>query len=142
MLRCVNDDVTTIKPGHQATGNARVIWSNESFFTPFPASAYNPECRVPTVKQVGGSLTVWAAISWYSVGPIITHHGRITARDYGTWTGWVIRCIPRSRLYFRTTIQFSKKIMLPFTQLELLYHGLKDMKLNFNIFPGQHNYHI
>jgi hypothetical protein len=25
---------------------------------------------------------VWAAMSWYSVGPIITLHGQITARDY------------------------------------------------------------
>jgi hypothetical protein len=25
---------------------------------------------------------VWAAISWYSVGPIITLHGRITAKEY------------------------------------------------------------
>jgi hypothetical protein len=27
-------------------------------------------------------MMVWAAISWYSVGPIITLHGRITAREY------------------------------------------------------------
>jgi hypothetical protein len=25
---------------------------------------------------------VWAAISWCSVGPIVTLHGRITAREY------------------------------------------------------------
>jgi hypothetical protein len=25
---------------------------------------------------------VWAAISWYSVGPIINYHGRITSREY------------------------------------------------------------
>jgi hypothetical protein len=25
---------------------------------------------------------VWAAISWYSLGPIITLHDRITAREY------------------------------------------------------------
>jgi len=25
---------------------------------------------------------IWAAISWYSVGPIITLNGRITASDY------------------------------------------------------------
>jgi hypothetical protein len=29
---------------------------------------------------VGGSVLVWTAISWYSVGSIITLHGRITAR--------------------------------------------------------------
>jgi hypothetical protein len=30
----------------------------------------------------GGSVMIWAAISWYSVNPIITSHGRITAREY------------------------------------------------------------
>jgi hypothetical protein len=27
-------------------------------------------------------VIIWAAISWYSAGPIITLHGRITASDY------------------------------------------------------------
>jgi hypothetical protein len=27
-------------------------------------------------------MMVWAAISWYSVGPNITLHGQITARKY------------------------------------------------------------
>jgi hypothetical protein len=39
-------------------------------------------------------------------------------------------------------MQFSKMTMHPFTQLELLSHGLKSMKVNFNIFPGQYNYHV
>jgi hypothetical protein len=47
-----------------------------------PKEVYNPECLVPAVKQRGGSVMVWAAISWYSVGSIITLHGRITAREY------------------------------------------------------------
>jgi hypothetical protein len=80
---------------YQTTGNARMIWSDESSFTPFPTSgrvyvwrtrkeAYNPECLVPTVKHGGGSVMAWPAIrlSWYSVGPIITLHDRITAREY------------------------------------------------------------
>jgi hypothetical protein len=70
-LRCVNDGVTTVKPGHQTTGNACPIWWVESYFTPFPTSgrvyvwrtpkeAYNPECLVPTLKHGGGSVMVWA----------------------------------------------------------------------------------
>jgi hypothetical protein len=57
MLRCVNDGVTTIKPGHQTTENELVMWSEEPSFTLFPATgrvyvlrtpkeAYNPECLV------------------------------------------------------------------------------------------------
>jgi hypothetical protein len=71
-----------------------MIWSFESPFMLLPTSgrvyiwrtpmeAYNPECMVPTVKQgkfcdgLGSSIMVQ-----YSVGPIITFHGRITAREY------------------------------------------------------------
>jgi hypothetical protein len=56
MLRCVNYGVTTVKPGHQTTGNALKICSHESSFTVFPTSGivkegYNPECLVATVKH-------------------------------------------------------------------------------------------
>jgi hypothetical protein len=44
--------------------------------------AYNPECLVRTVKHGGGSV-IWAAISWYSSGPVITLNGGITS------SGWV-----------------------------------------------------
>jgi hypothetical protein len=37
---------------------------------------------VPIVKQVEGSAIVRARISWYSVSPIVTLHGPITAREY------------------------------------------------------------
>ena len=47
-----------------------------------PKEAYNPECLVPTVKNGGGSVMIWAAISWYAAGPTITLNGRITASDY------------------------------------------------------------
>jgi hypothetical protein len=73
MLSCVNDGVTTIKPGHQTTGNVYDM-VYESSFTLFPTSgrvyiwrspkeAYNPECLAPAVKHVGGSMMVWAAVS-------------------------------------------------------------------------------
>jgi transposase-like protein len=39
-------------------------------------------------------------------------------------------------------MQFSKTTMPPFTELELFSHSLKCMKVNFNIFPGQHNQQI
>jgi hypothetical protein len=46
-----------------------------------PKEVWNPECLVPTVKHGGGSVMIWAAISWYCAGPIITLNGRITASD-------------------------------------------------------------
>jgi hypothetical protein len=39
-------------------------------------------------------------------------------------------------------MQLSRTIMPPFTKLELFSHGLKNMKVNFNIFPGQYNNQI
>jgi hypothetical protein len=39
-------------------------------------------------------------------------------------------------------MQFSKATMPLFTQLELFSHGLKNMMVNFTIFPGQHNHQI
>jgi hypothetical protein len=48
MLRCVNDGVTTIKPGHQTTGNGCVIWSDESSFTLYPTSGRVCVWRTPT----------------------------------------------------------------------------------------------
>jgi hypothetical protein len=60
--------------------------SGEPSFALFPAldrtpkEAYNNELLVPALKHGGGSVMIWAAISWYSVGPTIT--GRITASNY------------------------------------------------------------
>jgi hypothetical protein len=42
----------------------------------------------------------------------------------------------------RPMMQFSKMTVTPFTQLELFSHGLKGMKVNFSIFPCQHNHQI
>jgi hypothetical protein len=42
MFRCVNNGVMTMKPGHQTTGNARVIWSDK-----FPTSGRVYVWRTP-----------------------------------------------------------------------------------------------
>jgi hypothetical protein len=152
----------TVKPGHQTTGNVRMIWLDESSFTMFSTSgrvyiwrahkeAYNLECLVATVKHGEDSVMVWAAMSWYSIllVPLLPFMAELL---WGSmWTGWVIRCIPWSRHYFRTTVHFSKMTMLmqfskmavsTFTQLELFSHGSKSMKMNLSIFPGQHNHQM
>jgi hypothetical protein len=61
----------------------------------------------------------------YSVGPIITPHGWITAREYVDWLSNEVHPMIQT---------FSKMVMPPFTQLELFSPGLKSMKMNFNIF--------
>jgi hypothetical protein len=80
-----------MKPGHQTTGNARVMWADESSFTLLPVyvwrtpeEAYNPECLVPTVINRGHSSDGLGSsiVVQYSVGPIVTLHGRISAREY------------------------------------------------------------
>jgi hypothetical protein len=81
-----------------------VIWSDESAFTLFrtsgrvyvwrtPKEPYNPKVLVPTVKHGGGSLVVWAAVSWYSIllVPLLPFIAELVQGS--TWTGWVIRRI-------------------------------------------------
>jgi hypothetical protein len=83
----------TIKPGHQTTGNARVVWSDESFFTMFPKSgkvyvwrtpkeACNPECMPGFNSEKRGFCDGLGSniVVQYSVGPVITIHCQITAR--------------------------------------------------------------
>jgi hypothetical protein len=72
----------------------------------------------------------------YSVGPII-FYGRITAREYVDRLGNQVH--PMTQTF---PMKVSKTTVPPFTQLELLSHGPKNMKVNFSIFPGQHNYQI
>jgi hypothetical protein len=70
-----------------------ILWSDVLSFKLFTTSgqgyvwrmaneAYNLECLVPTGKNGGRSVITWAAVSWYSTGPIITLNGQNTASDY------------------------------------------------------------
>jgi hypothetical protein len=125
MLRYVNDGVTTIKPGHETTGNALVKWSDESSFTLFPASgrifvwrtpkeAYNSSMpgSVPTVERGGGSVIVWAE-SWYNILLVPLLHFTAELLQESVQAGWVIRCIPCSRRYFRITMLFFEDDNVP-----------------------------
>jgi hypothetical protein len=72
----------------------------------------------------------------YSVGPIIILHGQITVREYVDSLG--NQAHPMIQLLFPN----NDAVFQDDTQLELFSHGLKRMKVNFNIFLGQHNYQI
>jgi len=75
-----------------------------------PKEVCNPECLVPTVKHGGGSVMIWAALSWYCAGPIITLNGRITATDYvdslGNQVYPVVKMLfPNNDVIFKMTIR-------------------------------------
>ena len=73
----------------------QVIFSDGSSFSIFsnagrvyvwrhPREAHNPDCLLLllTVKHRGGSVMVWEAITWNSLGPIVALHYRIISEDY------------------------------------------------------------
>jgi hypothetical protein len=75
----------------------------------------------------------------YSVGPIITLHGRIT-REYVDRLGNQAHAIIRT--LFPNDSVFQDDSAPFYAQLELFSHGLKNMKVNFNLLPGQQNHQI
>jgi hypothetical protein len=87
-----NDGVTTIKPGHQTTGNVRMIWSDEWSFTLHQEEfTFGEHPRKPTVPMTGFNSEAWgrfcdgfgsSIMVQHFVGPIITFHGQITAKEY------------------------------------------------------------
>jgi hypothetical protein len=75
----------------------------------------------------------------YSVGFIITLHGRITAKEYVDGLGNQVN--PMIQTLFPNNDAVLQDDGAPFTRLELFSHGLKSMKANF-IFSGQHDHQI
>ena len=70
-----------------------MIFSDESSFSFFPTAErvyvlkqtredYNPDCRLPAVQHGGGSVVVWVAMSWNSLGLIVALHDRSNSKDY------------------------------------------------------------
>jgi hypothetical protein len=55
-----------------------------------------------------------------------------------TWTGWVISASHDPDVISKQWCSFPRW-QCPHSQFS---HGLKGMKVNFNIFPGQHNHQI
>jgi hypothetical protein len=106
MLRCINNGVVTIKPGHQTTGNAHVIWSDE--LSPYssllqeqftlgehpmkPTIWYarfgsNSETRGRFFGGLGSNILVQILLV-----PLLPFMVKLLQANI--WTCWVIRCIP------------------------------------------------
>jgi len=126
-----------------------VMRSDQSSFTLFPTSGWvyvwrtpkqvnNLECLIPTVKHGGRSVMIWAAISWYSAGRVITMNGRITASDYVDILGSQVH--PAVQMLFPNNDAIFE-IIRQNTQPEMFSPSLRSMTIHFNIFPGQHNHH-
>jgi hypothetical protein len=122
------------------------MWSAESSFMLFPApgrvciwrtlkKAYNPECPFSTVKH--GKFCDGLG---YSLGPPITLHGRIAANDFMDRFGNQVH--PMIQTLFPKNDSVFPDDNAPCTQMEQLSHSLRSMKVNFSIFPGQHNHQI
>ena len=126
-----------------------VIWSGESSFMLFPTSgqvyvwrmrkvASNLECLVPTVKHGFGSTMIRGAISWYSAGRIITLNGRFTASDYLDILDNQLH--PLVQMMFPNINAIFHDDSLPILTASSVQFWLRNMKMHFNIFPGQQNY--
>jgi hypothetical protein len=145
MLRCVNDGVTNIKPRHQTTGKrARhmVSWV-VLHAVPYIRKSLRfwGHPRKPTI------LNAW--VQQYNTGEVLWWFGQQYrgtvfwwSHYYPLWPNHYKGTNGRASHDFRTTMQFSRTTIPTFTQLELFSHGLKSMKVNFNIFPGQQNHQI
>jgi hypothetical protein len=96
-----------------------------------------PVILVPALKDGGGSVTIWATISWYSSGLVIALSGQINASDDVDILGNQLRPMIQ-RLFL--TMQFFIMTFRPYTQPEVFSLGLTSMEMHFNIFPGQHNH--
>jgi hypothetical protein len=76
-------------------------------------------------------------IMHYSVGPIFTHHGRITASEY------VDRLSNQVHPMIQTLVPNNNALFQDVSApIHTAGHGLKSVKVNFNIIPDQHNDHI
>jgi hypothetical protein len=83
---------------------------------------------------------VWAAISWYPVGPIITLHGRITARDYVSRLGNQVHHMIQT--LFRNNNAVFENDDASIHTAGAVHSCLKSMKANFSIIHDQHNHQI
>jgi hypothetical protein len=94
--------------------------SGRAYFRRTPKKNYRPECLVQTVKHGARSMVSWAAISWYSVGPLIFLIGRITACDYVDIIGDQVHPMIQ-RLFPKNVAFFFNMTFRPYTSRVFLH---------------------
>jgi hypothetical protein len=128
--------------------------SDESSFTLFPTSgrvhiwrtpkeADNPECLVPAVKHGRGRFCDGFGsniVVQYSVGQIITLHGRITAREYVDRSGNQVHSM--IRMLFPNNDAVFQDDNAPIHTAGTVQSWFEEHEGNFSIFLGQHKHHI
>ena len=72
--------------------------------------------KIGWFQHGGWSFMIWAAISWYSVGPIFYF-----MRPGASWSGWC----------FLTIMQVFKMTICPFTLPEMFSLGFRSVKMHF-----------
>ncbi|GBM40850.1 Transposable element Tc1 transposase [Araneus ventricosus] len=123
-----------------------VIWSDMSCFTLFPtygrvyiwrtpSQPYNTDCLLPRVKHGRGSVMVLSAITWFSVGPMITLQGYIKAKEYVNILADQVHSMVQA--LFPNSDVSSKTTKLLFTQLTSSRTGFLTTRMNCHISPGQ-----
>jgi hypothetical protein len=85
------------------------------------------------VKHGGGSVKIWAALSWCCAGPIIALNGRITASDYVDSLGNQV--CPVVQLLFPNNDVIFQDDISPITQPELFGLALRSMEMHFKHLP-------
>ena len=116
-----------------------ICWSDELSSILFasgrrtPKKAYNPECLIPIAQNGGGSVMIWAAISWYYAG--LTLSGRVTASDYMDILGNQVH--PMVQLLFPNN---DAVFLRQFAHTHSQKCSILVLNIHFNVVPGQHNH--
>ena len=85
------------------------------------------------MKHGGGSVTIWAALSWCYAGPISALNGRITASDYVDSLGNQV--YPVVQLLLPNNDVIFQDDNSPITQPELFGLALRSIEIHFIHLP-------
>jgi hypothetical protein len=142
MLKCVNDGVTTIKPGHQTSGNAwpcqmgrrlrTCSLRQEQFMI---GGTLTPACLVTTEKHCTWDIMWWLGQQYCGlllVPLLVSFMAELLQGS--AWTTGISGASHDPERHLRT-MQFSKTTVPPLTQLEVFSHGSKSV----SIFPGKNS---